>query len=203
MPTPTFFNLPEEKRQRLMAAVWKEFSSYSYADVSINRIIQEAGISRGSFYQYFSGKQELFGHLLQTIMQTAKGLFQAQLTAHNNDLFAALLGMYDTLLWKTSRQQNSEEAEMLRKMFRLNASLDHSLLSEVLDLQSLTVDAMALLADSGYPLQTPQQCAAVIHMLLSLGLCALNTALRQPEQEPIARRLLEDQLAIIRNGIRQ
>ena len=51
MPTGTFFRLPEEKQRRLMEAAWEEFVRTSYTEVSINKIIQIAGIPRGSFYQ--------------------------------------------------------------------------------------------------------------------------------------------------------
>ena len=54
MPTGTFFRLPEEKQRRLMEAAWEEFVRTSYTEVSINKIIQIAGIPRGSFYQSVS-----------------------------------------------------------------------------------------------------------------------------------------------------
>lgn len=60
MPTSTFFRLPEEKRQRLIEAAWEEFTQNSFSDVSINQIIRAAGIPRGSFYQYFADKGDLF-----------------------------------------------------------------------------------------------------------------------------------------------
>ena len=58
MPSATFFNLPEEKRQRLIEVAWDEMTAVSFDKVSINRIIQNANISRGSFYQYFADKAE-------------------------------------------------------------------------------------------------------------------------------------------------
>ena len=64
MPTSTFFRLPEEKRQRLLDAAWAEFTQVRYVDVSINKIIRQARIPRGSFYQYFTDKEELFYYLL-------------------------------------------------------------------------------------------------------------------------------------------
>ena len=48
MPSTTFYNLPEEKRERLLAAARAEFARTSYAEASVNRIIQAAGIPRGS-----------------------------------------------------------------------------------------------------------------------------------------------------------
>ena len=64
MPSTTFYNLPEEKRERLMAAARAEFLRVPYEDASINRIIREAGIPRGSFYMYFTDKEDLVRYLM-------------------------------------------------------------------------------------------------------------------------------------------
>ena len=64
MPSDTFFHLPAEKRERLLAAARGEFARAAYEDASINRIIRQAGIPRGSFYMYFTDKEELFRYLL-------------------------------------------------------------------------------------------------------------------------------------------
>lgn len=64
MPSSTFFRLPPEKQEKLLCAARKEFARVPFADASINRIIQEADISRGSFYMYFRDKGELFFYLL-------------------------------------------------------------------------------------------------------------------------------------------
>lgn len=55
----TFYNLPAEKRERIMKEVKREFAMYPMEKISINRIIQRAKISRGSFYQYFDDKADL------------------------------------------------------------------------------------------------------------------------------------------------
>ena len=39
-----------------MDAAWAEFTSTSFTDASINRIIHSARLPRGSFYQYFQDK---------------------------------------------------------------------------------------------------------------------------------------------------
>lgn len=63
MPTQTFFNLPEEKRQRILDAAMQEFATYSFEQSSIARIIENAGIPRGSFYQYFNNLKDLYKHI--------------------------------------------------------------------------------------------------------------------------------------------
>lgn len=76
MPTDTFFRLPTEKRQRIFQAAITEFASHSYKEASINRIIKEAQIPRGSFYQYFDGKEDLFFHIFEQISKEKVELYQ-------------------------------------------------------------------------------------------------------------------------------
>ena len=69
MPKQTFFNLPEDKRQQILGIAIDEFARKDYRSVSITQIVEKAGIAKGSFYQYFEGKQDLFLHLLDIASQ--------------------------------------------------------------------------------------------------------------------------------------
>ena len=55
----TFTNLPDAKKQRVTDAIINEFAAENTSRVSINNIIEQANISRGSFYQYFDDKMDL------------------------------------------------------------------------------------------------------------------------------------------------
>lgn len=65
MPTQTFFNLPEKKRKKIIDCAIDEFSAHSFKAASINRIVKNAGIAKGSLYQYFKDKKELYLYLIQ------------------------------------------------------------------------------------------------------------------------------------------
>jgi TetR/AcrR family transcriptional regulator len=65
MPKQTFFNLPEEKRQAILDVVIEAFAENEYSQVSISRLVEKAGIAKGSFYQYFTDKKDLFLYLLE------------------------------------------------------------------------------------------------------------------------------------------
>ena len=67
MPKQTFFNLPAEKRKRVIDAAKEVFYHTSYEEASINQVIKLAGIPRGSFYQYFDDKADLYGFLCHRI----------------------------------------------------------------------------------------------------------------------------------------
>ena len=103
MPSATFYNLPEEKRERLLRAAREEFSRVPYESASVNRIIQSAGIPRGSFYMYFTDKEELFGHLMDSYGALLEG-----------DLFAAFLDLFDHIQAHWGDGKYREMADILR-----------------------------------------------------------------------------------------
>lgn len=72
MPKETFFNLPADKREHITAIAVDEFANHDYANVSISRIVARAGIAKGSFYQYFKDKEDLYDYLLQLIVEKKK-----------------------------------------------------------------------------------------------------------------------------------
>lgn len=90
MPTQRFLNLEEEKRRRILEAAIKEFSSYDYDKVSINRIIQESDISRGAFYTYFLDKDDLLVHLFEAEEDKAVGYFMEILERNRGDFFKSI-----------------------------------------------------------------------------------------------------------------
>jgi AcrR family transcriptional regulator len=63
----TFLNLPEEKRKTITNAAIDEFAEYGFEASSINRIVANSGISKGSFYQYFEDKMDVFKYLMDVI----------------------------------------------------------------------------------------------------------------------------------------
>ena len=48
MPSKTFYNLSEEKKKKIILAAKEEFSKKLYQEASLNQIIKESNISRGS-----------------------------------------------------------------------------------------------------------------------------------------------------------
>lgn len=95
MPSRTFFNLPEEKRERLIQCAREEFARVPYDQVSINKIIQAAEIPRGSFYMYFTNKEDLFLYMMKEFMKSPLQLFQRLLVQSGGDPFRAFIALYD------------------------------------------------------------------------------------------------------------
>ncbi|SET60669.1 transcriptional regulator, TetR family [Lacrimispora sphenoides] len=65
MPTERFYNLPAGKRKTIRDAAVEEFTRVPFEKASINKIIQAAGISRGSFYTYFEDKRDVLRYIFE------------------------------------------------------------------------------------------------------------------------------------------
>lgn len=59
MPKETFLKLPQEKKEKIIKAAKDEFKRAPLEQASIKNIVENAGIARGSFYQYFESKEDL------------------------------------------------------------------------------------------------------------------------------------------------
>lgn len=64
MPTKTYHHLSDEKRLQIEKAAIAEFAANPLQCASINAIVSESGIAKGSFYQYFENIEDLHGHIL-------------------------------------------------------------------------------------------------------------------------------------------
>ncbi|MEH7383494.1 TetR family transcriptional regulator [Bacillus sp. JJ1533] len=98
MPKLTFFNLPEDKKQTLLEAAKKEFSNVPLFDASISNIIKSAGISRGSFYQYFEDKEDAFFFLLGEFAKEKKESFLFMLERDEGDIFQTFIDFFELFL---------------------------------------------------------------------------------------------------------
>ena len=121
MPSQTFFNLHEEKRLRLMEAVRAELTRVPFEEASINRIIRSAGISRGSFYQYFENKQDMLNYLLSGYRKMLAARVLESLRQSGGDLFQMLLDIFDYTYEIASQQENGKLFLNLFSDIRINS----------------------------------------------------------------------------------
>lgn len=198
MCSETFLRLPEEKRNRFLEAAWEEFTHVKFAEASINQIVHRAGIPRGSFYQYFTDKEELFSYLVESVQANAVRLFGELFHRAGGDLFWAMLLLYDSLM-----DCGREDRPMLNRCFQLlqvNPGIDlQKLLSSKLR-QDIPQELWAEIDTSRMIRQDRTYVRRVFLMALGvLGRTIMDTLL-EPEQIHAFRRELEENLEIIKYG---
>jgi TetR/AcrR family transcriptional regulator len=87
MPKATFQHLPAAKRERFTSAALDEFALHDYRTASLSRIVRTAGIAKGSVYQYFGGKQDLYLYLVTLAAERKFGFIDGALPADEDDFF--------------------------------------------------------------------------------------------------------------------
>lgn len=65
MPRPTWTNLAPARRERVLQAAMAEFGRHGYSGGSLNVIAREAGVAKGSLFQYFDDKFDFFAHVAE------------------------------------------------------------------------------------------------------------------------------------------
>jgi TetR/AcrR family transcriptional regulator len=141
MPTTTFKNLESLKKERLMNALIEEFSQVPYSQASINRIIKQAGIPRGSFYQYFDNKEDAYRTLLSQIAQEKAALFQQVVIAKPEaGFYNELLGLLEqTIVWmkrepkyyRIGALMDLDDSDFIRSLNQANPGLTDYILSRI------------------------------------------------------------------------
>jgi AcrR family transcriptional regulator len=64
MPKQTFINLKIIKKKQITDAFLREFSLKSFDEASLTDVVKQLGIAKGSVYQYFDGKLDLYLYLI-------------------------------------------------------------------------------------------------------------------------------------------
>ena len=198
MPTSTFFRLPEEKRQRLLDAAWEEFTRSRYTSASINRIIHDAHIPRGSFYQYFVDKDDLFYYLLDGVRQHFAGVLMQMLEEAGGDIFQIPAQTFDRLIHRDGRTEDCYFERCLN-ILRNNLGMDLQklMLGRWPCLTELQLEHIQVLQ---LKRQDPVFVDRIFRLLLMAAGSAVMEVLAQPDQWQEQRRLLEDQVEIIKYG---
>lgn len=96
----TFFNLSLEKQKRITDCAIQEFAEKGYHQASINQIIAQSAIAKGSLYQYFDNKESLFLYIAEYgIRQIKDCLHQAEEQVRaEDDIFTKIKTLFLSLI---------------------------------------------------------------------------------------------------------
>lgn len=109
----------------------KEFSRVPLFEASISNIIKEAGIPRGSFYQYFEDKEDIYYFLLEEYSKRLNKRFISILKKRNGDLLDSFIESFEMMLINL---QNKEFRYFFRNAFlNMNYRVENTLSQSVTD----------------------------------------------------------------------
>ena len=101
MVRPRFAKLPPAQQQAILRAALEEFAAHGFHDASLNRVIEAAGISKGSMYYYFDGKEDLYTHVARVELERcspASGSSRCRATTDPDAFWSTLEDYYLQLM---------------------------------------------------------------------------------------------------------
>ena len=87
MPKETFFNLKNEKQERVLRSAIAEFNAHGFTKANIGIIAKNAEVAKGSMYQYFDDKNELFVHCVHWSTAKLFNMISGQMETEHIDIF--------------------------------------------------------------------------------------------------------------------
>jgi len=196
VPSDTFFRLPEEKRQRLMDAAWEEFTTVRFSDASINKIIRSANIPRGSFYQYFTDKDDLFSYLVRPLQQHFFELARQEVLAAKGSMQIAPLAIYDRFF--NSGEEMSQDLNRCIQIIRCNPESEfHTLFCGP---DSMLRSFTTLVDIDQLSSQEPDFLQEVFHLFVFTLASSIIDTLNHPNQRDAIRKQLALRVDILLRG---
>jgi len=79
-----------ERKQEVINAALKEFSEKGYKGASLNNILKNAEISKGTFYYHFKSKEDLYFFLIEILINEKKEFMKDRIKPEdfNKDIFS-------------------------------------------------------------------------------------------------------------------
>lgn len=201
MPKPTFLNLAEEKKQRIMDAAINEFVTYTFRDASINRIIAEVGIAKGSFYQYFENKKDLYKYVL-SVSATMKleYLTLEMAESADKDFFKVMKGLY--LVGVNFAKEHPKLSKIGKDIQSdSDSKFKEEVLGESIDMSNIFIEELLKKGIREGDIDPNIDVKLIAHLITSFSISLNEYYLSKCEDEQDVMILIETLLAFIRDGI--
>ncbi len=90
MPKQTYFNLSDEKKNKVYDTLVNCFENRNVKNVTVKEIVEKLNIPRGSFYQYFDSVNEAYFYVLEQELVEPHENFQKLLKNNDMNILTAL-----------------------------------------------------------------------------------------------------------------
>ncbi len=201
MPTNTFFKLSKEKQNNIIEASLKEFKRVLLRDASINKIIKDANIPRGSFYNYFEDINDLYIYSIYKYRKKFINLFKQSLNNKQGDLVETTKIIYDEIIYHCTRDDNKQLIKNIFLNFNYNISIKNRLECEQLNDKYEIIKILEQIDKKKLNIKTEEELLYIIDMIIGFvmhGLIEIFLDNKKPEQ---IREKINIQLDILKRGI--
>ncbi len=154
---------PENRKTEILDAAEMLFVARGYAETTVNDILREVGIAKGTFYYYFQSKEEVMDAIVMRFID--KGVESAKAIAADpgltapEKLFQIIMGL---------RGDGGQKGEMIDELHQVNNAEMHqkSLVETILQLTPVLTDVIEQGIGEG-AFQTPYPKETIEFLLVS------------------------------------
>ena len=199
MPKETFFKLPNDKKEKIIKAAKKEFSRISIEKASIQNIIEDARIPRGSFYQYFENKEDLLYYIMKEHTNKINNLMEETIRSTNGDIIEMFVNMYEYI---TDENKDREDKEILRNVFEnLKAVDDFVFLKRIQEIKPKDIiEYYDLIDKDKFKIINKEDFELISKLLFSITQKAVVSSFKYDSKEQAKKAYLK-QLEFLKYGI--
>lgn len=113
MPTATWERLDPERRDRILQASMDEFAAHGFADGSMNVIARNAGVAKGSLFQYFTDKTDLVSYMVGVVCDSTRETIEGRMAKMDFDqpVFDFLGDLFET--WVDYYSEHEQQRQLV------------------------------------------------------------------------------------------
>lgn len=137
----------QKRKEELILAATRVFANKGYHNTAISDIVKEAGVSQGTFYNYFKSKRDAFESLINQLINEFYNTFSTFpiKKVENMDEYINA----QRLLAKKAIQVITKRREMARILFWESIGLDRDFNQRIMDIQNLFIELSTMYINHG------------------------------------------------------
>lgn len=201
MPTNTFFKLPKEKQNNIVEASLKEFKRVLLKDASINKIIKDATIPRGSFYNYFEDINDLYIYSINKYKNKFINVFKASLKDKKGDLIETTKKIYDEIIYHCTKDNNKQLIKNIFLNLNYNISIKSRLECEQLNDKYELIELLEQVNKDNLNIKTEEELIYIIDIIISFVMHGLIEIFLDNKNPKEVKEKINKQLEILKRGI--
>ena len=193
----TFYNLPAEKREKIIDITRKEFQKGNKQKITINSVIKKAGISRGSFYQYFDDKLDLVELITDDMTDRMAQFIQNELMLNGGDIFEIPMRIFDLM---TSDRERYSDLAMLTDTSNQNSALISDYMQYRAHHRDIIGGFERYINKSQLEYSSKDDIECIVFMMFDAIMAAMYNVTKNGSDIEHERRGLYRKIQIIKNG---
>ncbi|PFB58176.1 TetR/AcrR family transcriptional regulator [Bacillus cereus] len=174
----------EERRKEILETAERLFITKGYTKTTVNNILKEIGIAKGTFYHYFKSKEEVMDEIIMRIIK--EDVTKAKRIVTNPDI--PVLDKLFKILMEQSPKSGDVKEKMIEQFHQPNNAEMHqkSLVQSIIHLSPVLTEVLEQGIEEGiFSTPYPQE---TIELLLSSAQVIFDDGLFQWKTEEMMRR---------------